>query len=335
MRTARLILALAVAWPLALLAPALLPLAHAQSQGVVAVVNDSPITEHDITQRIALMKTLGDGGGDLSRKRALRSLIDEQVKISEAKKYNFMPAEAEIRDQIDRMAKGMGTDGPGLVSRLKKQGISANTFNRYVGALIGFNRIIQSKHRGKVEVTDADVDAKMSEIKRNADSQIAKILNDPRMRPVTVYSLMEINLPLDGDDQMLMQARAVEAAQVMKRFKGCGNARAAAEGVFNVKIGKKFEADAAKLPKPLRAALDKAGQGRAVGPMRGKNSIQLLAFCGSRKITPEKPDFKMPTRDQVRRSLINEKYDGLEEEYLKSVRGNVYVEYRNQSYAQQ
>jgi parvulin-like peptidyl-prolyl isomerase len=104
--------------------------------------------------------------------------------------------------------------------------------------------------------------------------------------------------------------------------------------VFNVKIGKPFDADAAKLPPQLRDALLKVGTGRAVGPMRGKNSIELIALCGTRKLTPPKPDFKMPTRDQVRRSLLNQKYDGLEEGYLKTIRGNVYVEYRNSDYTQ-
>lgn len=329
----RLLLAAVLALPFACLMPGL-P-AMASGQGVVAVVNDMPVTEHDITQRIALLKTLGDGSGEISRKRALRSLIDEQVKISEARRLNFMPTDAEIRQQTERMAKGMGTDAAGLTARLKKQGISDATFNRYVGAMIGFNRLISSKNRGAIEVSDAEVDSKMNEIKSKASAQIAKIMNDPRMKPVTVYSLMEVNLPIDGDDPMLVQARAVEAGLVLQRFNGCDRAKAAAEGVFNVKIGKRFDADAAKLPKQLRAALDKAGKGKAVGPMRGKNAVQVLAFCGSRTVSPQKPDFKMPTRDQVRRSLVNEKYDGLEEDYLKTVRGNVYVEYRNAAYAQQ
>ena len=69
--------------------------------------------------------------------------------------------------------------------------------------------------------------------------------------------------------------------------------------------------------------------------MMSKEGIQLLGFCGSRKITPPKPDFKMPTRQQVERALLNEKYDGLEQKYLRTVRGSVYVEYRNPDYALQ
>jgi parvulin-like peptidyl-prolyl isomerase len=159
-------------------------------------------------------------------------------------------------------------------------------------------------------------------------------MNDPRMKPITVYSLLEISLPIDGEDPMLLQSRAIEAQQVLKRFNGCGNARKAADGIFNVKVGKKFDADGAKLPKQLKQALDQAGQGRAIGPMRGKDGIQLVALCGVRTITPPKPDFKMPTREQVQRLVVNEKYDKLEEDYLKTAREKVYVEYRNASATQ-
>ena len=317
------------------MSPVTAPLAYADAQGAAAFVNAKPITERDITQRIALLKVLGDANGDISRKAALRSMIDEQVKLAEITKFKLLPTDAEVRDYIARISKGMQTTPEGLAGRLKKQGIGETTFKRYVTALIGFNRILSSKYRGRFTVEPAEVDAKFAEIKNKADTQISKIMNDPRMKGVTVFSLMEINLPVEANDSMLLQSRAVEAQLVLKRLNGCGNARAAADGIFNVKVGKKFEADAAKLPKQLRAALEKAGNGRAVGPMRSKTGIQLLAFCGSRKVTPPKPKFEMPTRQQVERSLINEKFDGLEEEYMKTAREQVYVEYRNSSYAQQ
>ncbi len=328
-------LRLAVFGTALLAAPMAATTVMAETQGVVAVVNDVPITELDISQRIALLKILRDAPEGMSRQKALRSLIDEQVKISEARKYKFLPSDGEVKDYIGRLSKGMGTTPADLAAKLKKQGIGDATFKRYISAQIGFNRIIAGKYRENVKVQPGEVDAKMAEIKGKVGAEMTRIMNDPRMKPVTVYQLQEINLPVEQQDAMLLQARAVEAAQLLQRIKGCGNLRAAADGIFNVKIGKKFEADAAKLPKAVRAALDKAGQGRAVGPMRSKSGIQLVAFCGVRKITPPKPDFKMPTREQVERALVNEKYDGFEEDYLKTVRGNVYVEYRNNKYAQE
>lgn len=324
-----------IAVPLLAMTGAIGP-AMAETQGVVAVVNDQPITERDLTERITLLTILGDAGREpLTRKRALRSLIDEQIKIDEATKFKQMPTDNEVKDQIVRLAKGMETTPDGLLARLKKLGVGEAAFKRYVSVLIGFNRIIGSKYRNEITAADAEVDAKMAEIKAKVNSETARIMNDPRMKAVTVYALMEVILPVEGNDSMLLQARAVEAQQVKQRIKGCGNVRAASEGVFNVKQGKRFDADATKLPKEMRSALEKAGVGGAIGPMRAKTGIQLIAFCGTRKLNPPKPNFKMPTRDQVERMVKNDKYDGLEESYLQKIRGTVYIEYRNPDYAQQ
>lgn len=312
-----------------------MPVARADTQGVIAVVNDIPVTERDLTRRIALLNALGDAPRELTRKQALQSIVDEEVMIAEARRLRMTPTDAQINDRIERLAKGMKLAPEGLVSRLKGAGVSEPAFRRYLSATMGFSRIISAKYQSKVEVSDAEVDAKMAEIKGKVGAEMNRIKSDPRMKPVTVYSLMEVTLPVEADDSMLLQSRAIEAAQVMKNFRSCGSARQAADGVFNVKIGKKFEADASKLPKPLKAALDKAGEGRAIGPVRDKAAIKLIAFCGSRTVSPKMPEFKMPTREQIERSLINDRYADREEEFLKTVRSKVYVEYRNANYAQQ
>jgi len=337
MKIWRNILAAAIALPLA---AAVLPMAHvpahAESQGIVAVVNDQPITERDLTQRITLLKLLDDlPQGGMSRKQALQSLIDDQVKMFEATRLMLVPNDGDVSDRIEKIAKGMKLSEAELLSKLKREGISEKSFRSYVQASLAFSRLIAAKYREDVKASPGEVDAKMREIKTTVDGQMAKIMNDPRMKPITVYSLMEISLPLDSEDPMMLQSRAIEAQQVLRQFKGCGNTKAAAQGVFNVKFGKKFEADAAKLPKPMKAALDKAGEGRAVGPMRNKSGIQLIAFCGVRRITPPKPDFTMPSREQIERMVINDKYDKIEENYLNTVREKIYVEYRDPTYAQQ
>jgi peptidyl-prolyl cis-trans isomerase SurA len=330
----RCILAAAIAAPLAMGAVAG-DGARAETQGIVAVANDQPITERDITQRIELRKILGDlPSGGMTRQQALQDLIDDQVKLVEAKRLMLLPADSEISDRVNRIAKSMKISRDELFAKLKKIGISEANFRLYLQASIAFSRIIAAKYREEVQASPQEVDAKMAEIDNTVGAQMRKLMNDPRMKPITVYSLLEISLPIDGEDPMLLQSRAIEAQQVLKRFNGCGNARKAADGIFNVKVGKKFDADGAKLPKQLKQALDQAGQGRAIGPMRGKDGIQLVALCGVRTITPPKPDFKMPTREQVQRLVVNEKYDKLEEDYLKTAREKVYVEYRNASATQ-
>jgi peptidyl-prolyl cis-trans isomerase SurA len=337
MRWIRTVLAAALAAGLSWVAEAEWPgAALADTTSIIAVVNDQPITQLDLTQRIILLEILGSlPRGGMNKQQALRALIDDQAKLVEATRFGMVPTDTEISQQITRIAKGMNLTREQLLAKLKERGISEATFRRYVQTSTAFSRLSAARFREDVKVTDAEVDAKMAEVKSDFSAQSNKIMNDPRMKPVTVYSLMEISLPVDGEDPMLLQSRAMEAQQVLQRFKGCGSLKTASRGIFDVRPGKKMEADASKLPKPMKTALDKAGVGRAIGPMRSKNGIQLIAFCGSRTITPPKPDFKMPSREQVEQMVINQKYDKLEEGYLEQLREKVYVEYRDPSYAQQ
>lgn len=333
----RRIVAAAMAAPLALSVIMAAPgPALAASQGIIAVANDQPITERDLEQYIVLLQILQEApAGGLTKKQALRRMIDDQVKITEAKRLGMLPSETEINERIERAAKGMKLTPKELLAKLKARGISEATFRQYLAAQMGFSRIVSAKYREDVKASAADVDAKTADIKSDVNAQMTKIMNDPRMKPITVYTLMEIALPVDGQDMMLMQARAIEAQQIAQRFKGCESAKAAAQGVFDVKIGKTFEADGAKLPKQMREILDKVGPGHAVGPMRGKTGLQLIAFCSTRKLTPPKPDFTMPSREQIERMVINEKYDKLEQDYMATIRDKIYVEYRDPSYAPQ
>ena len=313
------------------------PLAIARDQGVVATVNDVPITTLDIDERLQLMKILGDRpqGGD-PRKTALNMMMDEVIKIAEAKKYKVNASDKEISSQMERMAKSLKTDGPGLDALLKKNSISPSSLKQLISAQIAFSRILAGKYQVKVSVEPAEVDKKLADIKNGLEQKVGAIMNDPRMKPVVVYTILQIDLPVENEsDALLLQARAAEAVQLAQRFNGCGNARAAATGIFNVKIGKKIEADASKIPKPMKQALDQIGPGKAFGPVRGPKGIQVIAFCSKNKITPPKPKYELPTRQQVEIVVSNEKYTAIESKYMVDMRKHAYIEYKDPAYAPQ
>ena len=308
--------------------------ALAQESVVIATVNDVPITTFDIEQRIRLLEVLGQSGANSDRKKIGNSLIDDVVKIAEAKTNKMDATESDIDDRLKRMAKGLKTDQAGLKALLGKQGLSITALRDYVAAQMAFGRLLSTKFKEKVEVTPAAVDQKMAAIKADINGKISKVMQDPRMQPVNVYTIMEINFPVEGNDPQLLQSRAIEAGQYVQRFKGCGSASSAATGIFNVKVGKKIEADGRRLPKQLKAVFDSKGPGNAFGPMRSPQGIQVVAYCGTKKIVPPKPTVQMPTRQQIENVALNEKFDKIEAKYVAIMRQTAVIEYKDQSYAQ-
>jgi len=296
--------------------------ARADQQSVIVTVNDQPITSYDVDQRLRLWQILGNSKQDQSRKQALQALIDDLIKISAAKKNNVEAKEELVNAHLERMAKGMQTDVKGLAAKLKKQGVSINALRQYATAQISFNRLLVSLYKVNVTVDPAEV-----------DKALEKFANDPRLKPVTVYQIMEISLPVEKSDpsmqQQLLYARAVEAETIKQRFQGCGSARAATEGVYNTVVKKPMEVDASKIPPQLKQALDKAGAGRLVGPALQNGGVQLIALCGRQNIAPQKP-----SRQMIESMLENKKFEGYEQRYIRDLRRTAFIDYKDPSYSQ-
>ncbi len=293
--------------------------ALAQSQRVLVVVGDRPITDYDVTQRLRLDAAIGypvQGSEAEQRKAALEDLIDDVIKRIEAKKNNLAPSDKQVDKAIDGMAARSGTSRDKLEAKLKSKGISIKTLKEQVAASMGFNWLLDSKYKIHVKVDPAEVDRRLTHFS-----------SDPRLKPVRVYDLMEISLPVESASQanttQILYARAIEAQQIMKRFKGCSSAHKAVSGIYNVRISKPLQVPADKVPGGLRAALDKRGPGSVVGPMRAKDGIQLVAFCGHSTVSPPKP-----TRDMVETLLKNEKYKVASERILRDLRRRVFIDYK-------
>lgn len=306
------------------LALAAAPAVEAASQRLVVVVNDQPITDYDIDQRVRLKQALGasGGGGAEQRKAALQELIDDVIKQSEAKRNKIEPNDKQISDAIERMAKNIGTTPAGLSKTLESKGVSMNALKQYVAASLAFNWIASQQYNVSVDVDSAEV-----------DRRLASINADPRFEPVSVYELREISLPVEdmggAASPQLFQARAIEAQQFMQRFESCANARDAAKGIFNVKITDIIQVAARDLPADMRKALDDAGAGNLLGPMRGPQGVQIVAYCGRKTVEPPKP-----TREQVENLLRNEKNEMASQRVLRDLRRSAYIDYKDPSLTQ-
>ena len=304
------------------LALVLLPMPVAHAVKVLVVVNDQPITDFDVRQRMKLYDVLGMRGGSAAarRKHALQSLVDEAVLQAEARRRGMMPDEIQVESAIKRMAGKMGGMGK-LRATLKRKGLSMDHLRNYVRGQMIFRAIAaRSGRKMNVKVNDAEVERRLK-----------KIMSDPRLKPITVWRLRRVELPVDDVSpvmrQQLMMARAVEAQQIMRRYKGCNTLKKAASGIFNVRVSKVIEADARRMPPQLKKALKKAGTRRLVGPIAAPKAVQLIAFCGTHTIRPKMPD-KAKLRQQLRAMLRQEKMQRQVDNFMKPLRRKAVIEWR-------
>src|SRR5262245_37015151 len=304
------------------LAVALVPSpAEAASYRVLVTVDDEPITEYDVEQRIKLREALGyrPDPGD-QRKKVLNNLIDDVVVRMEAKRNKVDVSDKQIDESIEKLAKGSNTTVEGLRDKLKEKGVSLAALKRHVTSTIVMRWLMSGKDSQKKTTADP------AEI----DRRLASISSDPRFKPILLYQIIQIDLPVEQSagamrDQ-LVYARAIEGRQIVERYKGCSTLRQAADGVFNVKINKQIEAMAERLPPEMRKVLEQAGTKRLIGPMPSQDGVRLIAFCGKR--TAEAPK---PTREMVENLILNEKYSAEVESTVRELRRKSFVDYKDAS----
>jgi len=304
---------------LALLAAGLLLASSpAMASKVLALVNDKPVTDFDVSQR---MKLNGIIGGRRDRKSALRAQINAAVLETEARKLGIVIPDTRVDKTLRGMAGNMGGMGK-LKATLRKRGVRMSTLRDYIRSSILFR--IMARRMGKKISVKVD--------NRAIDRKYRKILSDPRLRPITIYNLRQVTLPVENVApamrQQLLYARLVEAKQIMNRYRGCKRLRAATSGIFNVRISKPLQADPRRLPGPLKKAVRLAGTRHLIGPIRSRAGVQLIAYCGARKIVPPRPK-----REQIAAMVKAEAMGREVERVMKDLRKKAYIEYKDKSAA--
>lgn len=270
---------------------------------VLLKVNDVPITSFDVSQQLKINRVLG---GPRTRQGALRQLVDNVVLEREAKRRGIVIRDIHVDRTIDGMAKSFG-GLTRLKAILRKRGIRYAAFRRHVRGMILF-RAVAARLGGRVAVRPSQ-----EEVER----RYRKLLADPRLKPMTAWRLRQVTLPVSSKGkagtvrtpekvtvwrlrnidlpvenvepvmrQQLFQARAIEAQQIMRRYRGCDSIKQITSGFFNVRVSKIVPADPRLIPAQLKKAIRAAGENKLLGPIKTKEGVRLIAYCGTAKMRP-------------------------------------------------
>ncbi|WP_170984464.1 SurA N-terminal domain-containing protein [Rhodoligotrophos defluvii] len=294
-------------------------------QAVVVTVNDRPITNYDIEQRMRMNEIIGfqsKASGQTARREVLEELIDEVLKVQEAKRLKVNVSPQDVEETLKGMASRAGSSVDAWAAQLKKHRIDLSTLKRRIEANLAWNRLIAARYNINTNIESALVEQRLKAIR-----------SDPARKPRTIYLLQEIRMPIDAmggaGEEQLLYARFLEAQQVVQRYKGCDSVREATRGVFNVQVRPTVPVPPESLPPQLKEALDKVGVNKILGPSRAKEGIQLIGFCGKQTVAP--PEV---TREQVENMLLSERVGLYTERYIRELRRTAFIDYKDPAYSQ-
>ncbi|ETR74913.1 SurA-like protein [Afipia sp. P52-10] len=284
----------------------------AHAQNAVVIVNGDPITNFDIDQRAKLMQ-LSNGGKAVSRQEAMEELINDRVKIKEAKKFNLDMTPSDVEAQYAATGARMRLNTEQLNKVLEGRGIRPETLKLRIKADYVWSQLVRGRYGQSLLVGERDI---ASAIEVKGDAKGAGDSFEYRMRPVVL-------LVPRGAAQSTFEQRKREAESLRGRVQSCDQAegffRSMRDGVVRDVVIK----TSADLPPNLREMLDKTPVGQLTPPEVTRQGVEMVALCS------RTPTTETPQKREAREKLFAQKYEAQAKKYLQEARRSSMIEYRN------
>jgi peptidyl-prolyl cis-trans isomerase SurA len=282
---------------------------HAQT--VAVMVNGEPITNYDIEQRSKLVFLTTHKPA--SREQVVEELIDEKVKIKEAKKFGVDPTASDVDQSYNAMSSRMRITPEQLTKSLETQGIRPDTLKSRIRADMVWGSLVRGRYKESLQVGEKDVAAAV-EVKGEEKQEAESF--EYKMQPIVLI------VPR-GSAPAAIESRRKEAEALRGRVQTCDEANAFFKSMQNAAIREPVMKTSADLPVPLRELLDKTPIGHLTPPELTKQGVEMVALCGRKATTIDTPKKK-----EIREKMYVEKYEAKSKAYLQEVRKAAMIEYR-------
>jgi peptidyl-prolyl cis-trans isomerase SurA len=285
--------------------------AAALAQTVAVMVNGEPITNYDIEQRAKL--NFLTTHKQAARQDTINELIDEKVKIKEAKKYGVDPSSSDIEQAYASMGQRMRITTEQLTKSLESQGVRPDTLKARMKAEMVWTSLVRGRYKESLQVGEKEVAAAVRD-KSDEKSEVEAF--EYSMRPVVLI------VPR-GSPPAAIDVRRKEAEALRERVQSCEEANSYFKSIQNAAIRDAVTKTTADIPEVLRGVLDKTPIGHLTPPEVTKQGVEMVALCGRKPTTID-----TPKKREVREKMFAEKYEAKSKSYLQEVRRAAMIEYR-------
>lgn len=278
----------------------------ASSQGIALIVNGQPILSSEVQARLGLMKLSGGGGGLAT---AQDELVNEKLKVTEAKRFNITTPQDQVDAAFKQIAERSKLTAAQFSQAIQQRGVSPQTLKDRIGAEMTWAELVRRKYAGQIA-------------SRKTGANIA----DPSAKPKssaqwTVRQIVFV-LPKGATEAQFNQRRS-EANAARARFPGCDKAVEFAGALRDVAVKEPITRSADQLG-GFSQVLEKTKVGALTEPQKNENGIEMIAVCDRKDLA---------TDDIYRTSGQIDENDGKalqakSEQYLAQLKARAVIERR-------
>jgi peptidyl-prolyl cis-trans isomerase SurA len=285
------------------------PATTARAQVVVVVVNGEPITALDIEQRgklaqISTQKTP-------PRQEIIDELINEKLKVKEAKRWGLEVTNSEVDQAYGQMASRMRLSSDQLTAQLGRSGVNPATLKHRIRADIAWPQLVRGRFQTAIQPAEKDILQKMES---KSDDTVGY---DYTLRPI-------LFLVPTGSSEAFIDGRKREAEALRGRFQGCDEGLSFARALKDVAVRDQVTRSSADIPAEQRKMLDGIEVGRLTAPEVTKVGVEMFAICAKKESAAD----NTPGKRQARESIQAERYEQKSKQYLQELRRTMMIEYK-------
>jgi peptidyl-prolyl cis-trans isomerase SurA len=268
---------LAILSMVTLLVPASAPAQAQQGNpfAAVAIVNDRPITNFELEQRIIILGLFRTPGN--LRERALEGLIEDRLRMEAAARMGIAVTEDAALQGMSEFSGRVNMDLDTFLDALNAEGVATQTYRAFITSGIAWREVVNARFGPRTEVTDAEIDRALALSGRSSGAEVllAEIILPMRSPEEATRSE---NIAQDISDNVRTQAAFAAAA---RQYSASPTATRGGRNERYVALG--------ELPPPLRAEILTLAPGEVTTPLTGGNAMAVFQLIDLRETGVTEP----------------------------------------------
>jgi peptidyl-prolyl cis-trans isomerase SurA len=290
------------------------PVTVMAQSAIKVVVDDQAITSFQISQRARLITLTERKSGAAATKAAQDELIDEVLKLKEAKRNGISVSKGQIDDAFATIASRVKLTPANLATALRQSGVDPDTLRDRLRTEIAWSQVLRMRFQGRVSVSESDIAAQLQKLKSGKEEPFKSI----------EYRLEQVIFVVPEKSSGGFKAqRKKEAEQLRKSFTSCEQsaeqARAFSEVVVKT-IGFRLETE---LPADMKDTLAKTEVGRLTPPQVTSRGLEMIAVCGKRELASD-----VSARTEIEDELRQKEGEQLTRRYIQDLRRQSVISYK-------
>lgn len=290
----------------------------AGKESIVAVVNQGVVTASDLDARLDLIaaSTGLPPSKELSEKlrpQVIDMLVEEQIKMQEAKRLSIVVDEKDIDEGFKQIAAQNKIEPDVFRKALAQRGIKISTMRDQIRAQLAWTKVVQKRVRPRVDVSEADIDSELDFLKANLGKD--------------QYKIAEIFLPT-SDTAKNSDVRTL-ASKLSEQLKKTPEAFPKVARQFSQSAG----ADQGglvgwvygeQLSQEVDAVLPSLGNGQVSSPIDTPSGLYIILMIEKRVLSAE----TLPSREDITQRIGNQRLDRAQRRYLMDLFSSAFIEKR-------